>query len=178
MRRARIGAALVGALLAAAPAGAHVVAQPPYVTQNEVDTISLDAPNERSTPMTGFVVVVPPGVELVHAHGPAPPWKATFGGSQATWSGSSLAPGASATFGVVLEATTEPGPVELRAEQLYGDGSIVRWPVPLTVLPGRDASSSGLRLAAMLGLVGLLVVVVVVVVVVLAWRVRIRSTPG
>jgi uncharacterized protein YcnI len=168
-----IGAALLAALLAAAPAGAHVLAQPPYVTQNEVDTISLDAPNERAAPMTGFVVVVPAGIELVHAHGPAPPWTATFSGSKATWSGSSLAPGAWASFGVVLEAKAEPGSVELRAEQLYGDGSVVRWPVSLTVLPSKDTSSYGLRLAAVIGLIGLLVVVVVVV---LAWRVRTRST--
>ena len=166
MRRAAIGAALLGALLAAAPAAAHVIAEPAYVTANEVGTISLDVPNERDQPMIGLVVGVPPEVEIVHAHGPTI-WQSTFTAATAKWTGAALAPGATQRFAVVLEAKTEPGTVQLRAEQLYRDGGVVRWPVSLTVLPSKNDPSQNLQLAAVLGLIGLLVLVAIGV---LFWR--------
>jgi uncharacterized protein YcnI len=172
VRRASFAVALLGALAAASSASAHVVPQPSYVTADEIDTISLAAPNERRQPMTGFVVTAPKGIEVVHAHGPAPPWTVTFSDTKATWSGSSLPPGASLTFGVVLDAKTSAGTVDLLAEQLYPDGGVVRWPIALTVLPSATSPSQNLQLAAVVGLIGFLVVVAVVV---LTWRVRTRS---
>ena len=173
MRRTSLGAAaLLGALVVAAPGSAHVVPQPSYVTVNEIDTISLTAPNEREKPMTRFVVEVPKGVELVHAHGPRPPWTVAFSDSSATWSGSSLAPGETLTFGVVLDARTTPGTVDLVAEQLYPDGGVVRWPISLTVLPAVTNPSETLQLAAVVGLICFLAIVAGVV---LTWRVRTRS---
>jgi uncharacterized protein YcnI len=175
VRRAWLAAGLLTALVVVSPAAAHVVPQPAYVTAEEVDTISLAAPNERQKPMTGFVVKVPKGVELVHAHGPAPPWQADFAGSTATWSGGSLAPGVTATFGVVLDAKTSAGTVDLLAEQLYPDGGVVRWPISLTVLPSKTSPSQNLQLAAVVGLIGVLVIAATVV---LTWRVRTRSPAG
>jgi len=174
MRRASAAAAVLAALVCAAPAAAHVVATPAYVTAQEVDTISLDSPNERQMPMTSFVVTVPRGVEIVHAHGPAA-WQVTFTSSTATWSGARLARDASATFVVVLDAKTQPGTVELQAQQRYPDGGVIRWPVSLTVLPGKTSPSQNLQLAAVVGLIGVLVIVAVGA---LAWRKRLSAEAG
>jgi len=149
--------AVLAALGVAGPAAAHVVAQPPYVTAQEVGTISLDSPNEREGRMTEFTVKVPPGVEIVDAHGPEA-WQVAVKGSTATWSGGNLAPGATATFGLVLDARTDPGTIRLDADQRYGDGGVVRWPVSLTVLPAKSSPAQNLRLAAVVGLIGVLVI--------------------
>ena len=55
----------------------------------------------------------------------------------------------------------------LETELLYDDGGVVRWPVPMTVTPAAESSSQNLALAAVVGLIGLLVVAAVAM---LAWR--------
>lgn len=171
MRRLLLAAVLVGALAIVTPASAHVVPTPSYVTAQEVETITLDSPNERKKPMTSFVVTVPRGLEIVHAHGPAA-WQVTFTGSTARWTGASLAPNATASFGIVVDAKTQPGTVQLQAEQRYPDGGVVRWPVSLTVLPANTSPSQNLQLAAVVGLIGVLVIAAVAA---LAWRKRVGS---
>jgi uncharacterized protein YcnI len=166
-RRSALVALLVlaaGAL--AAPAGAHVVPSPSYITHGVADTVSLETPNERDAPMTGLVVTVPGDVEIVHAHGPAV-WAVSVKGSEARWSGAELAPRAVATFGLVLEAKRPPGTIRLEADQLYRDGGVVRWPIQMTVVPGKSSPSQNLELAALVGLVGILVIAIAGV---LAWR--------
>jgi hypothetical protein len=175
LAHAGLAAAVLGALVlaVASPAGAHVVPQPDFITANESDTISIYAPNERKLPMTELYLRAPSGVEVVHAHAPAP-WQASFTTSTATWTGGKLAPLTAASFGVVLDASRSPGKVQLQLEQRYDDGGVVRWPLVLTILPGNTSPSQNLGLATVVGIIGLLVVAAIGV---LAWR-RMQSAPG
>jgi uncharacterized protein YcnI len=158
----------VALLLAAPPAYAHVIAQPAFVPSGSSASISLAAPNERDAPMTGFAITAPDGIALEHAH-EVDGWSESLEGSTATWMGGSLAPDAEATFGATVEAETEPGVVRLTAEQRYDDGSVVTWPVDLTITPAEDSPTQNLALAGVVGLLGLLVVVAIAMV---AWRRR------
>jgi uncharacterized protein YcnI len=160
--------ALVGALLWAAPASAHVVAMPAYLASGSAESITFDAPNEREDPMTAFSLSVPPGLEIEHAH-VVDGWNEEANGSTATWTGGSLAPRDTADFGVTLKADHDPGIIELQAEQRYPDGGIVAWPVSFTILPAEKTPSQNLALAGVVGLIGALVVAAVAM---LAWRRR------
>jgi uncharacterized protein YcnI len=165
--------ALVGALLWAGAAAAHVVATPAYLASGSAESITFDAPNERDDPMTEFLVTVPAGLEIEHAH-VVEGWHETVDGSTATWTGGALAPRATAAFGVTLKADREPGVVDLPAEQRYPDGGVVSWPVDFTILPAEETPSQNLALAGVVGLIGVLVVVAVAM---LAWRRRQPSSP-
>jgi hypothetical protein len=158
-------------LASAASGAAHVIPFPSFIPAGESQLVELSFPNERDRTMVGFSVAAPSGVEIVHAH-TAEGWQETFDGSKATWRGGSLAPEAATTFSVELRAETEPGPVELEAEQLFDDDARVDWPVALTVTPATEPPSQNLALAGVVGLVGLLVVAAVVA---LAWRRRAGS---
>jgi hypothetical protein len=118
--------------------------------------------------MTGFVVKAPPGLVIEHAH-PADGWTENVAGSSATWTGGPLAHLALADFEVSLKATAAPGPIVLESEQRYDSGAVVRWPVSMTVVPGNEENSQNLLLAAVVGVIGLLVVAAVAL---LAWRRR------
>jgi uncharacterized protein YcnI len=160
---------ICSALVLAASASAHVFGSPQFIPSGNTETIRFDVPNERPEVMTGFVVKAGPGLEIEHAH-PADGWTEDFNGSTATWSGGSLAHLALADFELSLKATAAPGPVVLQSEQTYDSGAVVRWPVSLTVVPGNEENSQNLLLAAVVGLLGLLIFGAVAV---LAWR---RST--
>ena len=156
------------ALVSAAPVAAHVVPSPSFVPAGDSQLVELSFPNERDRTMVGFSIAAPASLEIVHAH-PAEGWHETFDSSKATWRGGSLAPKAAATFSVELRAKTEPGPVELEAEQLFDDGAAVDWTVALTVTPATEEPSQNLALAGIVGLIGLLVVAAIAA---LAWRRR------
>ena len=164
--------AVAAALVLAASASAHVVAQPSYIATGESSTLELRGPNERDAPMTGFSVSVPSGVEILHAH-PVDGWEEAIEGQTATWNGGSLAANSEQTFRLELETSVEPGIVALEVEQLYDGGEVVRWPVSLTVVPSAESPSQNLGLAAVVGLIGLLAVAAVAV---LAWRRRAQAT--
>jgi uncharacterized protein YcnI len=149
-------------------AAAHVVAMPAFLPSGSSESITFSGPNEREDPMTAFAFTVPDGVEIVHAH-EVGGWEESISGSTATWTGGSLAPDEQADFGATLEAVAQPGVVELRAEQRYDDGRAVSWTVPLTILPAEDTPSQNVALAAVVGLLGLLVVAAIAM---LAWRRR------
>jgi hypothetical protein len=159
------------ALVSAAPVAAHVVPSPSFIPEGDSQLVELSFPNERDRTMVGFSVAAPPSLEIVHAHR-AKGWHETFDRSKATWRGGSLAPKAETTFSVELRAETEPGPVELEAEQLFDDGAAVDWTVALTVTPATEEPSQNLALAGVVGLIGLLVFAAVMV---LAWRRRVGS---
>ena len=144
------------ALVAVAPAAAHVFPSPAFIAADGSAKVSLSFPNERTEPMTGFVIRVPEGLEIRRAY-PAAGWDASTDGSQATWSGGPLAPNANATFDVEIHAAEPPGIKQLEAEWLYEENATVRWPVVLTVTPAEDSPSQNLGLAAIVGGVGLLV---------------------
>ena len=160
--------ALVGALLWAATASAHVVAMPAYLASGSAESITFDAPNERDDPMTAFSVTVPAGLEIEHAHVVAG-WTEQVEGSRATWTGGSLASRATADFGMTLRAGGDPGLVEIQAEQRYPDGGVVPWPVDFTITPAAETPTQNLAHAGVVGLIGVLVVVAVAM---LAWRRR------
>ena len=158
------------ALVLAGTASAHVFPTPQFLSSESTESVTLDVPNERNVPMTGFVVTVPDGLEIAHAH-PAEGWDEEFDDSSARWTGGSLAALTTTKFGISLRAATEPGEVVLETELLYPSGAVVRWPVPMTVTPAEEGSSQNLALAAVVGLIGVLVVVAVAM---LAWRRRER----
>lgn len=156
------------AVVLAAPGAAHVLPVPSFIPAGDSRLVELSFPNERDRAMVGFSVSAPPALEIVRAH-PAEGWQETFDGSKAAWRGGSLAPKAATTFSVELRAETEPGPVELEAEQLFDDGATADWAVAMTVTPATKEPSQNLGLAGVIGLIGLVVVAAVVV---LAWRRR------
>ena len=155
-------------LVLAAPAAAHVVAMPSFLASKSSESISFEAPNERSDPMTSFTLTAPEDIEIEHAH-PADGWEGTVEDGAARWTGGSLAAGATTDFGATLKADTEPGVVELTARQGYDSGAVVEWEVLLTVTPAAESPSQNLALAGIVGLIGVLVVIAVAA---LAWRRR------
>jgi hypothetical protein len=164
--RVRRPAAALGATLAvlAAPATAraHPTAVPTFVTAGQRETVAFEAPNERQARQTGFSVTVPPELEIVAAGDSDGGWPGTVRGSTASWSGCCLAYGAPASFPLELRAADAPGDVHVEVRQLYPDGQRVRWPLPLTVLPGAKESGSALTVVLVAGL-GLVVTVGLVV---------------
>ena len=156
------------ALVLAGTASAHVVATPGFLPSGSSESITFSAPNERDDPMTGFTLSVPAGFEIEHAHEVAG-WDASMDGSTATWSGGSLAPQSELGFGMTLKADVEPGVVHAQAQQLYPDGSVVAWPVALTITPATESSSQNLALVGVVALIGVLAVIAIAM---LAWRRR------
>jgi hypothetical protein len=151
---------LFGALFLAAPASAHVVPVPAFLPSQSTRSIELAGPNERERVMTGFKITTPAGLEIERAH-EVEGWAAVFDSSSATWTGGTLAPDATVTFGITLKAASEPGVLTLTTDQLYADGAAVSWPVAITVTPAEDTPSENLVLAAVVGVIGLLLVVAV-----------------
>jgi uncharacterized protein YcnI len=159
---------ICSALALTGAASAHVFPTPQFIASGSTGDISLDVPNERKEPMTGFTITAGEGLTIEHAH-PNDGWAEELSGSTASWTGGSIPHLAQTTFGISLRADAPPGPVAMQAEQLYDSGAVVRWPVSLTVVPAEETSSQNLALAAVVGLMGLLVVAAVAMV---AWRRR------
>jgi uncharacterized protein YcnI len=147
-------------LVLAGSASAHVIAMPGYIPSKGSEAIILEVPNERPDPMTSFVVNVPSGIGIEHAH-PADGWSESVEGSTARWTGGALPAHAQVDFRLTLKAGVEPGAVALDAEQIYGDGSVVTWRVSITITPPTESPSQNLALAGVVGLIGVLVVAAV-----------------
>jgi uncharacterized protein YcnI len=175
----RLGASLLLAVtlvaLRADASSAHVVPSPSFVESGAVTVVELAGPNERAGPMTGFAIRAPEGIRIVDAE-PTGTWRVVERtATQTVWVGGSLPPNEEVSFRVELEATAAPGPVALEAEQRYPEGEIVRWQVPLTVVPGSGTADQNLGAALVVGLVGLLVIALVVSI---AWRRGVRAQGG
>ena len=163
MRRSAAAlSASVAFLTGGASAAAHPSIAPPFVTAGHPATVTFVAPNERQARQTGFSVTVPAELEIVAANDSDVGWKSTVRGSTASWSGCCVAPGAIASFSLDVQAAEAPGDVRIEARQLYPNGESVRWPLPLSVLPGEKESGSALTVLLVAGL-GLVVTVGVVV---------------
>ena len=156
------------ALVFATSASAHVVATTPFIASENSRLIELQAPNERSEPMTSLVVRAPSSLVIHHTRQPKG-WSGIAEGASATFAGGSLPPGKVATFGVYIKADAGPGTQTLEADQRYDSGAVVTWQVPLTVTPAAKTPSQNLALAAVVGLIGILVVAAIGM---LAWRRR------
>ena len=76
--------------------------------------------------------------------------------TQANWTGGSLAAEDEVAFRLELETTAAPGPVSLTAEQRYPGGEVVRWDVPLTVVPGAPEEERSLGVALAVGADGVM----------------------
>ncbi len=147
----------------AGTASAHVFPTPQFIASGSSVSVTLDVPNERNEPMTGFVVTAPAGVEIERAH-PAEGWREQTDGSSARWTGGRIPALTTMTkFKVTLNAARERAAVALETELLYDSGAVVRWPVPITVTSAEESPSRNLGLAAIVGAIGLLVVLVVIV---------------
>ncbi len=157
------------ALVAAAPAAAHVTMTPPFLAAGETATLSLTGPNERDAPMTGFQVTAPPAFRILHVHS-AQGWESGVMGSTATWSGRSLAPGSEASFTLHVEVPDEPGPAVFAAAQLYPGGAAVHWRVPFTITPSTESPSQ--NPAWVVGIVAVMLLAITVAGVVLLRRRR------
>ena len=160
------------ALVLAGTASAHVVATPGFLPSGSSESITFSGPNERDDPMTGFTLSVPAGLDIEHAH-EITGWDESIEESTATWDGGPLVSGMEVGFGMTLKADVEPGVVELQAQQLYADGSVVSWPVALTITPATESSSQNLALAGVVALIGVLASIAIAM---LAWRRRTSST--
>ena len=137
--RLRAASAALVALAAAAPAAAHVISQPSYLTPGERTTITFAAPNERQPHvMTGVTITAPSGVDLAPTTPPRG-WKLSVSGATATWSGEP-GPGSQGPFRIVASTSLAPGAVAFNAVQRYDDGGLVRWTVAFTILPAATAS--------------------------------------
>jgi len=154
--RSRTLAITLAALVATAPASAHVEIAPPYIAARDTANLRLTGPNERDEPMTGFSVTVRHDFRIVAARSAAG-WLGEVRGARAIWRGGSLAPEAEATFTLEVEAPSGPGPAQLEAVQRYPGGDVVTWDVGLTVTPEPEASSQNLGLAVLTAVVGLVV---------------------
>jgi len=160
--------AVVAATAPASPAAAHVIPQPSFVETQSVATLALEGPNERDEPMTGFRLRMPSGITILSVRDHSG-WTEAIEDGEVVWADGSLAPGASETFHVELEAPDEPGALTLDAEQLYAGGEVVRWDVSLTVVPGPDEASGSAGWA--LGIAAAFLVITSAIVLV-AWRGR------
>jgi uncharacterized protein YcnI len=156
------------ALVLTGTASAHVVATSPFVASESSRLINLEAPNERSEPMTSLLVRAPSGLVIHHTRQPKG-WSGVAEGTSATFAGGSLPAGQVATFGVYIKADAQPGTETLEAKQRYDSGAVVTWQVPITITPAAETPSQNLALAAVVGLIGILVVAAIVM---LAWRRR------
>ncbi len=131
-------------------------------------SVLFAGPNERSAPMTGFSLTVPPGLTIEHAH-EADGWSESLEGTTATWTGGALAAEAETSFGATIAASAEPGFGEVIARQLYADGNDVSWTVRLAIAQPESTPSQNLAIAGVVALIGVLVVGAIAM---LAWRRR------
>ena len=141
--RSRAALAALVALATAAPAAAHVIPQPAYLTPGVPATITFAAPNERLPHlMTGLTIAAPTGIELASAPPPRG-WKLSIVGRTATWSrdAATTAKQQQVPFRIVASTTSlTPGAVSFHAVQRYDDGGRVRWTVAFTILPAATAT--------------------------------------
>ncbi len=160
------------ALVLAGTASAHIVPTPGFLPSGSSESVTFSGPNERDDPMTAFSLTVPAGFTIEHAHEVAG-WDESVDGSTATWTGGPLAPDVELGFGMTLRADAGPGILEGEAQQSYADGSVVSWPVALTITPAEESSSQSIALVGVVALIGVLAVVAIAM---LAWRRRTGST--
>ena len=129
--RSAVGAGVL-VLIAVAPAAAHVIPQPAYLTPGEHTTIAFAAPSERPPHrLVGLTITAPAGIELANARAPRG-WTLSIAGRTATWSGTTAPQD---PFRILTSTSLAPGNVRFHAVQRYDDGGLVRWNVAFTILP-------------------------------------------
>jgi hypothetical protein len=133
MKRLRSSAILVAAsaLLAAAPAGAHVQVQPAAAAPGDAALFSVLVPNEREQSTVQVSLKVPKGV-LPFAYEDPPGWrrKVTLADDGSTdvirWSGR-LRNDGFVRFGILAGTPEREGVIKWSAIQKYSDGKETAW---------------------------------------------------
>jgi uncharacterized protein YcnI len=128
-----IGLAVALLVLLAAPASAHVSANPGTVEAGEAAAITFRVPNETSDANTTSVEIFLPTnakFEFVSVKSIAG-WTHTETGSgdsvtAVKWSGGTIAPGEYQEFSLSFGPVTA-GTLEFKALQTYDNGEVVRW---------------------------------------------------
>ena len=167
--RWRAAAAGFAVLVVVAPAAAHVIPQPAYLTPGQHTTITFAAPNERLPHrLVRLTITAPAGIELANA--PAPHgWTLSIAGRTATWSGRAAPQD---PFRILTSTSLEPGIVQFHAVQRYDDGGLVRWKVAFTILPAATPTPKQHLLPAIVtAILGLVVIGL------LLFRMRDRKRP-
>lgn len=137
-----IGLAVVLLVLLAAPASAHVEANPGTVEAGEGAAITFRVPNETTDASTTSVeIFLPEGARFEFvAVKPVAGWAhtETKSGDSITavkWSGGKIAPGEYEDFSLSF-GPVEAGTLEFKALQTYDNGEVVRWIDP--TVKGQD----------------------------------------
>lgn len=149
MKRLITAAVAACALVAAAPAAAHVTLQPKEVPAGEFKRLDVRVPNEKDDASTTKVEVqFPPGFIFI-THEPVPGWRTEVKmakldkaveafGEQFTEQvgtvtftaerGQGIKPGQFRDFGLSVGLPAKPGTtLTFKALQTYSDGEVVRW---------------------------------------------------
>lgn len=131
------------ALATAASVGAHIGVTPGLLVVNETQALHLSVHNDLDRPMTGLTVMASSGLRIV-ATSADDAWQDVVEDGTVTWTGGPLAPNTGKSFALDVEvgADTQPGPVQLQAEQLYPGGGSLPWQIPVTVLPAEEESQA------------------------------------
>ena len=152
-------AALATAALAidADPALAHVTVAPQFVPAQDSSTLRVTVPNEREEgDITNFSLRVPAGMSVQEVSRTLG-WQTRVDGRTISFSGGRVPPKDEASFAIGVSGPARAGSVTLDATLAYPDGSEVRWPVNLAVLPG-SGGGQNIPAAAIVAVVGLVAI--------------------
>jgi len=152
-----VAGALV-ALVVPALGDAHVTVLPAYLEKGQRTTLVFSAPNERPPHrVTRLTVTFPAGIDLLPTEAPAG-WTLDLASGRATWRGGTTRPHQIGRFDLDARTSLEPAGVTLEAVHVYDDGGLVRWTIPLTILPAVHAPKQHFVGALIAGVVGLVVI--------------------
>jgi uncharacterized protein YcnI len=126
---------LLGVLMTAAPAFAHVVVRPAQVGIAAYQTFTMGVPNEKDTPVTSLRLLIPDGLKSVSPN-VKPGWKIevkkTGEGEDAKvteidWTGGSIPEGQRDDFNFSAQAPADETTLQWKAYQTYQKGDVVSW---------------------------------------------------
>ena len=135
MKRFALLISLIGSMLVAPIASAHVVVKPAQVPTGSFESFSVGVPNEKDIPTTSLRLVMPDGLQYVSAK-LAPGWKVditkTGTGEDAkvteiTWSGNEIPAGFRDDFVFSAKVPDSATDLTWKAYQTYQDGTVVAW---------------------------------------------------
>jgi uncharacterized protein YcnI len=130
-----ISAGLLGVLMLAAPAFAHVVVKPNQVGVAAFQTFTMGVPNEKDNPTVALKLLIPDGLKSVSPN-VKPGWKVdikkTGDGEDAKvteidWTNGSIPAGQRDDFVFSAQVPSDETTINWKAYQTYSDGKIVTW---------------------------------------------------
>ncbi|MBU6289555.1 MAG: YcnI family protein [Chloroflexi bacterium] len=156
-------AALIGVLMGAQVAGAHVTVVPNQSLINAYELYTVRVPSEKPIPTVKVRLDFPTGM-LVSRFASTPGWTRTVERDASgqvtavTWAGGSIASDEIGIFAFQARNGGEPGRVLVRASQTYSDGSVVEWanpsepnPAPVVTLAAPLTAQTDVTHASMVG---------------------------